>query len=1180
MAEFKPRVFPQILGDMIATIVANSPITDTNPGSVIRTILEASAQEDDEQYFQMLNIIKAYSLDTVTGADLDDRGFEYGVVRLTSVKATSKVTLGDSSFTKIFTGVYSGLNGPLATDSSINGDSSTGFAVSGSIIIGRGTPNVETVAYSSITQNLNYVTFNLSAGLAFDHGTDETIIYSQGGNRLVSAGTVVNVPVSDLSEKIDFTIDSDSTILDGEDSLTNVNITAVNVGSDGNVPLGSIDTFDSPPFSTATVTNPARVTNGRDDESDQEYRDRIKDVIQSLSRGTARSISAALAGLVSEDDAKRVVSATVVEPNLLPSIVKVYIDDGTGFIPAFANVGEETVVLSATGGEQFLSVDNVPMVKAFLESVSEQTYIFAGGEILNVVIGDDTETFTFQTSDFADPALATSIEVQTALNKATLFEGRVSESGNKVRIFARRNVNDAIQVTGGSANNILNFPITKVETAHLYKVSDTSTQFLSKDGSTASIETVNAETYDFSVGRRNLCVVVNGQIDSPIQIIFETTDFASPSAGTAEEVAAAINGSSAGFIAASATNDTTVKLFSRYENNSGSMLRVLENFDQIYNEESATNTDRTTELSAPASTAQIFVALSDYLYVGFTDTKFNSIFVDLTVVSSHDVELLCEYWNGSGWTTVGVLDETVGFTQDGHIFIPTLHNWATTAVETNTRYWFRLQRTAVTVTTNPEANLVRVCSSNAILAFPLAEKVGSDSDYTLNRFIGQIELQTPLTINDKVVLGTQATRAFVISADQTYDFSTNDILYIDIDGAATQSYNFVGGDFLSISAGTAAEVVIAVNANFDGVTASVINGTKVKIQSNTWNNGSIQITTGATDANAELGFPTTLASALVSHVPAVESVIGPYNFAINDSMQFAIDGDTANPIIVPCYHEGIVTTAGSTTTFTDTSLIAIFTNDEDLIGFDCEWITVATPPPAVAESQTVSAYNSATGLVTVSSAYTGTAVIGDTYQLMPTSAKEVVSFWNNRKITQINSKVEIVISTNGTKVQIASLAAGQDASVLVVGGGGNSELSFSTLIVEGVSAYRYWTGLAQLAQWTIDGVASNPDTYPGIRAAGNQIEIIEPVIVKVIVIIDITAEEGVSVSSLSNDVKSEISSYVNGLGVGDDVIISDIIVAAKGVIGISDAIISIPASNTAVADNELARINETDITVS
>ncbi|HKZ39684.1 MAG TPA: hypothetical protein VJ044_01910, partial [Candidatus Hodarchaeales archaeon] len=251
MAIFQPRTFNEILGEMISRLISVTPITDVNLGSVAVTLLEAAAQEDDEQYFQMLQIIRNFAIDTTSGDDLDRRASEFSITRFPSRNASTRVTISDTAFTKVETNVYSGLPGAAAGQLTINGNSSTGFTVSGSIIVGRGTTNVETIPYSSITNFGNFVTFNLTTPFAFDHGTDESIILSQGGIRSVPGGVIVFVPASDLNEQIDFILDFATTILDGEHQTTNISVSAVEPGSVANVPIGAINQFASPPFSTA-----------------------------------------------------------------------------------------------------------------------------------------------------------------------------------------------------------------------------------------------------------------------------------------------------------------------------------------------------------------------------------------------------------------------------------------------------------------------------------------------------------------------------------------------------------------------------------------------------------------------------------------------------------------------------------------------------------------------------------------------------------------------------------------------------------------------------------------------------------------------------------------------------------------------------------------------------------------
>ena len=1500
MAEFTPRTFSEIFGEMFATMVANSPITDANIGSIVTTLLEAAAQEDDEQYFQMRNLILQYSLDTTSGTDLDTRAFEYGLTRKAASKASTIVTVGDSAITKISTGIFSGVVGPSIGDTVVEGDVSTGFPASGSIVVGRDTPNVETIVYNSITQNTNSVTFNLDAGFANNHGTDETIVFAQGGNRIINSGTVVKTLSSDISPEINFALDDQATILDGESELTNVAVTAVLVGTTGNVPIGFIIEYDSLPFATATVTNLSRVTNGRDIETDQGLRDRIRNTIQSLSRGTAKSILSGLVGTVSSDDNKRIVSASIVEPNKVPDIVKIYIDDGTGFIPSYSNVGVETVVGSATGGEQFVEADNVPIVKAFVESTSTENYDLSGTETLIVEVGGIAETVTFESTDFDTPGDATAREIRDRLRTAQSFDARLSSTGTKVRIFSRSNTNDDIEVTGGTSNTILNFPTDKKVTARLYKEdTDEVLTLLDKDGITAELESV-AEDYTFTevdgITAHNLAVVVDGKNNTVQNIWLQSTDL------TAELVVVAINSQAQGFFATEASNGTTVKLVSRTEKSSDSKLHVIDNFDEVWYG-SGTLTNGTDEFAIASSDVTIFASDSDYVYVGRFNEKFNSIYVKLAGDASAGVGVTLEYWNGA-WTAIGFSDTTDDFQQDGFILFHAPEDWIQSvvdAIETDSSvtYFVRLQRNNASGITAPIEDVIKVSSANEQLGFALSvvtpfasiEEVGIDNDYTLNRFVGQIELTTPLVAGDILTFGSIKTRAILTSiSTETYDLASSEVLNITIDGVA-QTYTFVSGDFGTPSAATAEEVVIAINTNFSGITASTdVAGNKVNIQINKWD-GTFRVTGGT--ANDEFEFAITEQTSMVSHIGFIESGnIGPFFFNADDFVTTIIDGSIVETFLTPLYKESTLTGAASTTSVTDTTLQTVFPNDSDLIGLSFEmtdgdevgqrrqivnyvpgtgvltlesrtwvlvggadgtdayillsydgvnykervnpknfalngltygkvWVAVGeddgtdayiiTSPNGNTWTESVNpqgialngvVYNSVSRYVAVgdngapsTSAYiiysdddgetwtistnpkdfdlyaiihdgttyvavgaadgtdpymatstdgitwtergpaadnfdlydithngttlyvavgegdgtdpmiytavdptstwtkrtptvskdidlngvaydgsglyvavggidgsgpyilsstngttwternvtnekafalnsvwhdqdnsiwyaagdadgtdsyvvsstdgttwtevdiasgknfamnanrrdftalSGTPSATETYQVLPSTVEEVVTFWNNRKVTNITDKAEVRDSSAGTKVQIATDTPGGDGSVNITGGTANDEMAFSIVEPVSVSSYQHWNGLMQLAQYIVDGREDDQENFPGFRAAGVQVDILEPVSREISIVADVTTNEGVTLSSLIDEVKSEISAYINGLGVGDDVIVSEIICAIKEVVGVFDVDVTTPSANIAIADDELARVSSTNINI-
>ena len=1176
MGLFSPRTFPEIMGDMISRLLAATPLTDVSFGGVMTTMLEAAAQEDDEQYFQMIQLIRAFSLDTTTGDDLDNRAFEFGITRRSAASATTVVTIGDSAFTKIDTSVFSGLPGAAAGSSAINGDSATSFPTAGAIVVGRGTSNAETVLYSSITDNGNYVTFNLSSVFANDHGTDETIILSQGGNRLVTAGTVVVVPASDTTENVTFITDVAATLLDGEDELTGVSVTASAAGTESNVPIGAINLFDSAPFGSATVRNPQRVTNGLDIETDQELRDRIKDTIQSLSRGTGRSITTGVVGLVSEDVNKRVVSVSLRDTTNPAEVVKLFIDDGTGFISTFQHVGFESLVSAATGGEKFLMISNVPVTKAFIETQNSEPYNIPNNSTLFVEVNGQVETIIFTSSDFTSPGAATAQEVLAKINSTSnLFESRVSSGGSKVRIFARASSDEEIQVTGGTSNTALNFPTDIKYTTKLYLERDHVMSLLSKDGRTASVESGQPATYDFSGVPLHLSVVVDGRTKNIQKVWFDAADFLIPATANILEVVEVLNSRGAGFSARTSSNDTKVTLSSNVVRSANSKIRVVEKFTTAFNEEGGIDVDRTTEFGDNTTSTTVFAANLDYIYLGHSDVPFDTVFVDLLTNASTDVLPSFEFYQGgivNAFTQFGAYDTTLGLTQSGHILFQAPYDWAKTTVNAVSAYWIRIQRTQSVLPTAPVVKKLRICGANEQFEFPEIERAGTSKDYTLNRFVGQLELENTLLPGDIVTLGSYDTRAFLVSGVGVYAGLPGATLTVTVDGIL-QTTTFVSGDFSDPLNALPTEVAAVINRDIYGLTAEAIeSNTRVRIQSDRINGGTLLV--GPLSANTVLDFATDEVSSLVSHIPALESAVSPYAFGLNDTVVTVLEDDLGNSFTLPLFYQSDLTGVTSTSVIIDTGLNLIFPNNADLVGFDLEMTT----GPQLVQRRTISTYVAATGTLTLSAPFGGLPVSGDTYHIIPVTSRQVVRFWNNRGITLISNSAEIRSVDAGTRVQIASLQAGELASVAVTGGPGNSELQFA-LRSQGVDGYKYYVGLTQLVQKTVDGVQNDSENFPGIRAAGVQVEVIEPVTIPVKIQLEITTSEGVSLASVTDNVKSAVSNYINRLPVGGDVILSEIVVQVKNVSGVFDAVIASPLVNIAVADNELARISESNVGV-
>ena len=343
---FVPRTFEQIRDDMIAFVQTNTLLTDFEVGSVIRTIIEAAAIEDDEQYFQMVQLLDAFRLSTATGQDLDDRLEEYDIVRLLPASATGSIVIRDGTL----------ITNQLAFDVLAGAtmlilDDSDGFPTSGfpyTVRIGEGTTSVEDIAVSGHVHATNTLTV---AALTNGHNAGDRVSFVSGAlDVTISSGLLVQVPPTAFqSASIVFAATEDGVLVNGNFQSTPISIRAQAPGTTGNVGVGRIIAFTSgPPFDGAQVTNLGSTSGGRDRETDDDFRDRGREQIQSLSNGTVTALTQAALGVQDDVTGQRVATANILE-DFTDDEVILYIDDGTGFIPDQVELARSTVAVAVAG---------------------------------------------------------------------------------------------------------------------------------------------------------------------------------------------------------------------------------------------------------------------------------------------------------------------------------------------------------------------------------------------------------------------------------------------------------------------------------------------------------------------------------------------------------------------------------------------------------------------------------------------------------------------------------------------------------------------------------------------------------------------------------------------------------------------------------------------------------------
>lgn len=178
----------------------------------------------------------------------------------------------------------------------------------------------------------------------------------------IPAGSIV--AASDALGQIKYRTTIAAQIVDGDDSVDNVGCVALEAGSRGNVEADAINQFVSRIPGVTTVTNPSTISNGRDREGDGQFRSRLKQHVQSLSRGTIAAVESFTLD-VQLVDGRRVLFAKTAESVLPTGIYDVYIDDGTGttdeFEETFLAPGEDVLIDPALGGELNLFTTNKPI---------------------------------------------------------------------------------------------------------------------------------------------------------------------------------------------------------------------------------------------------------------------------------------------------------------------------------------------------------------------------------------------------------------------------------------------------------------------------------------------------------------------------------------------------------------------------------------------------------------------------------------------------------------------------------------------------------------------------------------------------------------------------------------------------------------------------------------------------
>lgn len=298
-----------------------SGITDVNPGSVTRTIVESIAREFEFFYSQMENVYLSAFIDTAKGNALDLVVSILGVSRLPPQNAFGTIVFGrdtdpDEVMVKAEAILFDGRpryelkNTPVKSVEKLEGN------------IGETAKKFEIGKDFELDGN---TLVWLPDGSKPTEGTPFTVDYKSYQRISVPAGTRVSTYSKQAENVREFVTAQEKSLLHLPNGKWEAEITAraTAPGKIGNVPAGSVTVMPRPPVGVEYVINRGDISTGTDAESDDELRTRAKRALEAAGKATLISLESAV---------RRVEGVKTLRiedtPDDIPGIVRVVVDGG------------------------------------------------------------------------------------------------------------------------------------------------------------------------------------------------------------------------------------------------------------------------------------------------------------------------------------------------------------------------------------------------------------------------------------------------------------------------------------------------------------------------------------------------------------------------------------------------------------------------------------------------------------------------------------------------------------------------------------------------------------------------------------------------------------------------------------------------------------------------------------
>lgn len=121
------------------------------------------------------------------------------------------------------------------------------------------------------------------------------------------------------------------------------------------------------------------------------------------------------------------------------------------------------------------------------------------------------------------------------------------------------------------------------------------------------------------------------------------------------------------------------------------------------------------------------------------------------------------------------------------------------------------------------------------------------------------------------------------------------------------------------------------------------------------------------------------------------------------------------------------------------------------------------------------------------------------------------------------------------------------------------------------ASYSYFTGILALAQKIVDGDPSDRTNYPGIRAAGTQVVVKAPDVIIEAVDATLTIDPAFAAAQVQSQVRAAIGSLMQGLPIGANLLVAELISAVMAVPGVVNVVLNQPAMDVLAAPGQLIR---------